>query len=77
MSEASIEAWERVEALHEQMMAAYATAEESLVRCQSTGVQADVDRHRADLRRALRLSNSYHLEADQAVLTWQSQWWAA
>jgi hypothetical protein len=77
LSEASIEAWERVETLHEQLMAAYAVAEGSLVRCQSTGVQADVDQHRADLRRALRLSNSYHLEADQSVLTWQAQWWSS
>jgi hypothetical protein len=54
--------------LHANLMAAYAVAEESLARCQSTGQQADVDRHRADLRHAWRVSNSYHLEADLVML---------
>lgn len=56
--------FEHLDVLYAEMMAAYAESGDSLAQCQSTGASTDVDRYRADLRRALRLSNSYHLEAD-------------
>jgi hypothetical protein len=59
-----LEAYEHLDALHAETMAAWQAAEESLAACQASGRPADVERHLADRRRAYRLSNEYHLEAD-------------
>lgn len=72
MTSESDETRERLESMSADVMAAYAVAEESLTLCQSTGDPADVDRHRADLRHAFKVSNAYHLEADMAVLSWRA-----
>jgi hypothetical protein len=64
---------DRIETLYAEMTAAYTAADASMLRCQSTGDQADVDKLRTDLRRALKASDAFHAEADAAVATWQAQ----
>lgn len=60
--------FERLDVLHDEMTAAYQTAAESLERCQATGLRPDVIQHLADRRRALQVSNEYHLEDEQVWL---------
>jgi hypothetical protein len=56
--------------LHDELMAAYAAAEESLDWCLASGDLLDVEQHRADLRRALKVSEAFHAESDRAVAAW-------
>lgn len=63
----------RLDALHDEMTAAYRAALDSLEECQASGDPTDLERHLADRSRALRLSNSFHLEADLVVLAARSR----
>lgn len=65
---------DRLDAVHDEMMAAYATAGELLDVCQASGEQSDVDAHIEARGRALRLSAVFEDEAQQAILAWQAQW---
>lgn len=67
------EEYEILDALHAEMMAAYTAAAESLEAAWESGLPADVERHREQLRRAWRLSTSYHLEADLLMLTYYAR----
>lgn len=60
--------------LHDELMAAYAAAEESLAWCQASGDAQDVEQHRADLRRALKVSEAFHAESDRVVAAWRALW---
>lgn len=60
--------------LHDELMAAYAAAEESLGWCQASGDDQDVEQHRADLRRALKVSDEFHAESDRTVAAWRALW---
>jgi hypothetical protein len=62
-----------IESLYAEMMVAYATAEASMLHCQSTGDPQDVERHQEDLRQALALSAAHHDEADRVVLASRSR----
>lgn len=65
--------FEHLDALHAEVMAAWEVAGDSLATCQASGRQSDVDRHFDDRRRAVRLSNTYHLEADLVSLAARSR----
>jgi hypothetical protein len=68
------EAADRMETLYAEMTSAYAVAEASMLHCQSTGDQADVDKHRADRKRVLKASDAFHAEAELSVATWRARW---
>lgn len=63
----------RLDSLHEETVAALATAEELLDICQSSGDSADVEDHRAAMRRVFRLWDGYLAESERVMSITESR----
>lgn len=63
----------RLDVLHDEMMASYSAAGDLLEAAQKSGSDAHVELFGEALKRAGKLSASYHAEADQVVMAWRSR----